>query len=87
MWSIPIRKFSAATRSAPNPPAKRRRRFGEGGQGVLEYLLVLAVVIGIFLLASRTFMPGFKKKFQSVFKTGMFAEDSTGSKFYYFPVR
>jgi len=50
-------------------------------------VLVLAVVVGIFLLASRMFMPSFQKKFQSIFKGGMFAEDSTGSKFYYYPVR
>lgn len=84
MWSIRIRKSSAATR------LKRKRGVslrGQGGQGILEYVLVLAVVIGIFIVLAKPYMAKFNKQYQKLFKAGMFAEDSTGSKFYYFPVK
>jgi hypothetical protein len=86
MWNIPTRKFSAATRSA-GKFSRARIGAGERGQGILEYVLVLAVVIGIFLLLAKPFMAKYKGQYEKLFKGGVFAEDSSGSKFYYFPVR
>ncbi|RZA07820.1 MAG: hypothetical protein EOP11_06625 [Proteobacteria bacterium] len=60
---------------------------GERGQGILEYVLILAVVVGIFLVLARPFMGKFSTKYQAIFKGGMMADDSTGSKFYYYPVK
>lgn len=84
MWSIPTRKYSGATR------LKRKRSLcirDQRGQGILEYVLILAVVIGIFLTMARPFINKLGPKYQKVFKSGMFKEDDTGSNFYYFPVR
>jgi hypothetical protein len=86
MWSIRTRKCSAVTRSAAERGPGRALR-NELGQGILEYVLVLAVVIGIFLVLAKPYMAKFNKQYEKLFKGGVFAEDSTGSKFYYFPVR
>lgn len=75
MRSILTRKCLGVTRS------------DERGQGILEYLLVLAVVVGMFLLVGRPFLTKIAPKFQNLGKSGVFAQDSTGSNFYYFPIR
>ena len=81
MWSIPTRKYSGAT------PSSKRKRLGEGGQAVLEYVLILMMVVGFALILGRPFLSKLGVTYQSVFKSGMFAADSSGSKFYYFPVK
>jgi hypothetical protein len=82
MWSIPIRKYSAATQSA-----KRGILRSESGQGILEYVLVLVVVVTIFLFIARPYMAKLGPRFQDVFKGGIFKDDSSGNGFYYFPVK
>lgn len=78
MWSIPTKKYSGAIRSSP-----RAAR----GQTIIEYLLVLAVVIGIFLVIARPLLKDLTSKYQKGFKAGIFEADDTGSRFYYFPVK
>ena len=87
MWSIPIRKYSAVTPCGLKRLRARRPGRNERGQGILEYVLVLAVVIGIFLIFAKPFMAKYKGQYEKLFKGGVFAEDSSGSKFYYYPVR
>lgn len=78
MWNIPIRKFSSAT-------IKSR----QSGQAILEYMLILMVVVGIFVFVGRPAINKLRVKLRDGMKTGIFtnAEDNTGKGFYYFPVK
>jgi hypothetical protein len=76
MWIIRLRKCFAAT------PCKNQR-----GQGMLEYILILAVAVSLFMLVGRPYLKDLGKKFQGLGKQGFLAEDNTGSNFYYFPIR
>lgn len=90
MWSILTKKYSAGIRSnlgRPRPLARKRPHLGQRGQTMLEYLLIIAVVVGIFLVFARPFMKGLNKKFEDAGKTGFFAEDPSGSNFYYYPLK
>jgi hypothetical protein len=75
MWSIVTKKFFVAIRS------------NQSGQAILEYILVILVVLGIFMIAARPMIGKLGKKINDGIKGGIFAEDSTGGKFYYFPVK
>jgi hypothetical protein len=83
MWNTLTRKSSAGIRSR----AARRPRLGQSGQTMLEYLLIIAVVVSIFIVFARPFLKGLNKKFEDAGKSGFFAEDPSGSNFYYFPIR
>jgi hypothetical protein len=90
MWNIRIRKSSAATRSKPGAGRSRLgrlSRLGERGQVMLEYLLIIAVVFSIFIFLARPYLKSLNKKFEEAGKSGFFAEDPSGSNFYYFPIR
>lgn len=76
MWSIRIRKFSGVIRSS--------RR--EGGQVALEYLLVLIVSVSLFMIVAKPYLTDITKKFETLSKKGVFADDPSGSNFYYFPI-
>jgi competence protein ComGC len=65
----------------------QQERSGQRGQGIVEYLLVLAVVIGIFLTLARPFIKEFSKKWQATGKQSIFKEDNSGANFYYFPLK
>ena len=82
MWSIPTKKYSGAIRSSWSFRDRAAR-----GQTIIEYLLVLAVVIGIFLVIARPLLKDLTSKYQKGFKAGIFEADDTGSRFYYFPVK
>lgn len=87
MWNIRIRKSSAATRSKAGVGRSRLGRLGERGQVMLEYLLIIAVVFSIFIFLARPYLKSLNKKFEEAGKSGFFAEDPSGSNFYYFPIR
>ncbi|MCO5141699.1 MAG: hypothetical protein M9962_01260 [Oligoflexia bacterium] len=57
------------------------------GQAFLEYILVMAVVVGILLVFAKPFFGNFSKKLQDGLQKGIFTEDPTGANFYYFPLR
>lgn len=75
MQSIPTRKYFAAI------------RFSEKGQGFLEYVLVLAVVLGVVFVAAKPVIEKIKKNMADTMKAGVFQNDPTGSNFYYFPMK
>ncbi len=57
------------------------------GQGMLEYILVLVVILGTVFVAARPIIASLQKKFEKSIKGGIFRDDRTGSNFYYFPVK
>lgn len=77
MWNIRIRKFSAATRS------KRDQR----GQALVEYILIIMVVLGLFMIVARPAIGKLGKKISDGLKGGIFADDPSGGRFYYYPVK
>ena len=77
MRSIRSKKSSGGTRS---------KLADERGQTILEYLLVLAIVVSMFLLVAKPFLGDIAKKFQDMSKKGFFSEDPTGANFYYYPL-
>lgn len=92
MRIIPTRKYSSGI------PSKKRAigplsRFGfsfprdERGQGFLEYLLVLLVVLGMIFVLARPVIASIQKKFEKGLKSGIFLEDPSGNNFYYFPLK
>ncbi len=80
MWSIHIRKCFAAILKAPKWRDQK-------GQTILEYLLILIVVVSLFMLIARPYIGTIGKKFQDLNKKGFFAEDTSGSNFYYYPLK
>lgn len=92
MRSIPTRKFSEGI-----PCKKRRvsllRRISnflprdQRGQGILEYLLVVLVVVGVVFAGAKPVIARLKGKFEKALKGGIFKEDPTGQQFYYFPLK
>lgn len=59
----------------------------QNGQAVVEYLLIIAVVLGIFMLVAKPGIGRLGKKIQDDLNKGLFAADATGAGFYYFPVK
>jgi hypothetical protein len=57
------------------------------GQGFLEYLLILVVVLGVLFVAARPWVLKLENKFKTGFKAGIFTNDPTGSNFYYYPIK
>lgn len=78
MWNIPIVKFFKTILSIAK---------SKSGQGILEYVLVLAVVLSIFMVVGRPFLKDIGGKIQGLSQKGIFSEDSSGSNFYYFPLK
>jgi hypothetical protein len=89
---IPIRKSSEGI------PCKGRRRGllrrlsnalprDERGQGILEYLLVVLVVVGVVFAGAKPVIARLKGKFEKSLKGGIFKDDPTGQQFYYFPLK
>lgn len=59
----------------------------QSGQGILEYVLVLAVVLTIFLIFAKPFVKKFGPRFRDMGKEGFFADDTTGAQFYYYRIK
>lgn len=78
MWNTPTVKFFKTILSIGK---------NSQGQGILEYVLILAVVISIFMVVGRPFLKDFGGKIQGLSQKGIFSEDSSGSSFYYFPLK
>ena len=74
MWSIFIDVFFL----------RRQKNKEQNGQGLLEYILVLSVVLGIVLIFLRPFFTDLRAKVEEGFTKGIFSKDAN---FYYFPVR
>ena len=79
MRNIHTKKFSSVI------PFKRISN--EGGQGMLEYVLVLMVVLGIVFVLAKPVIANIQKTFEKGLKGGIFKEDPTGNNFYYFPLK
>jgi hypothetical protein len=75
MWSIRTKKFFGAIRS------------NERGQAIVEYVLVLAVVLGMLFVLAKPVIGSLQKKIGDNLKNGFFAEDPSGDGFYYFPLK
>ncbi|MGZ3650416.1 MAG: TadE/TadG family type IV pilus assembly protein [Bdellovibrionota bacterium] len=80
MRNILTRKFSAVT---PSRGLLRNQR----GQGILEYVLVLMIVLGVIFVMARPVIARLQSKFEKGIKGGIFKEDPTGGSFYYFPLK
>lgn len=76
MRNILIKKFFGGIRSR-----------NQKGQAILEYVLVLAVVLGMLFVMAKPVIGKLQKKINDSFKGGFFSEDVTGEKFYYFPLK
>ena len=57
------------------------------GQGMLEYLLVVLVILGVVFAGAKPVIARLKGKFEKALKGGIFKEDPTGQQFYYFPLK
>ncbi|MGZ3693957.1 MAG: Flp family type IVb pilin [Bdellovibrionota bacterium] len=79
MLSTAIKKFFGATLS--------RLRRDERGQTIVEYILVIAVVIGVIFVLARPIFGNLQTKIGDSLKAGFFSDDPTGGKFYYFNVK
>jgi hypothetical protein len=75
MRIIPTKKFLKGT------PFSNER-----GQGMLEYMLVLMVILGTVFVAARPVIARIQKKFEKGLQGGIFKEDASGGQFYYFPI-
>ncbi len=88
MRIIPTRKCSKGT---PSRSRSKRRRPGlfrdQRGQGMLEYLLVVLVVVGVVFAGARPVINRLKDKFEKSLKGGIFKDDPSGQQFYYFPLK
>lgn len=78
MRIIPTRKFSKSILF--------RILRNQRGQGILEYMLVLMVILGTVFVAARPVIARLQKKFEKGLQGGIFKEDPTGGQFYYFPI-
>lgn len=79
---LPLRSSFARLRRAPLPLLSNQK-----GQGFLEYVLVLMVVLGTIFVLARPVIARLQDNLQKGLKGGIFKEDPTGSNFYYFPVK
>jgi hypothetical protein len=59
----------------------------EEGQGIVEYILVLAVIFSIFMIVAKPGLKRLQDKIADGMKSGIFAENSDDSGFYYFPMK
>ena len=75
-------RYKQRLRAIPSPLVER-----ENGQVIVEYLLIVAVVLGAGMVLAKPLMAKLGDKFQKEFKGGMFKDDPTGSGFYYYPVK
>ncbi len=74
MWTKFLKRFSRVTHS-------------ESGQGILEYLLVTLVIVGMVIVFAKPFMSSLSKKLTTSMNTGFFNDDGSGSSFYSFSVK
>lgn len=82
MRIIPTRKFSKGILSDFSARLWRDER----GQGILEYLLVVLVVVGVVFAGAKPVINRLKGQFEKSLKGGIFKDDPTGQQFYYFPL-
>ncbi len=92
MRIIPTRKFSKGTPSRKGRISLLRRISNflprdQRGQGMLEYLLVVLVILGVVFAGAKPVIARLKGKFEKALKGGIFKEDPTGQQFYYFPLK
>jgi hypothetical protein len=83
MPSIPTRKYSAGILFKRLRALARDQR----GQGFLEYILVLLVVLGTIFVLARPVIARLQGKFEKGIKGGIFKADPSGGNFYYFPLK
>lgn len=64
---------------------KRRSRRCQKGQTSLEYILLLFVIVGIFIVVLKPFFASFKDQLAEGLKSTTFDPDNPN--FYYYPIR
>lgn len=79
MWTTLTKKFSGGTLS--------RALRNERGQTIVEYILVIAVVVGMIFVLAKPIFGSLQKKIGDSLKQGFFSDDPSGSKFYYFRIK
>lgn len=75
-------KSSRACSTERSRAAGRRPR--SRGQGIVEYILIVAVVLSVILVVAKPFLKGLQTKFGDSFKGGILGERSN---LYYYPVK
>ena len=63
----------------------RARRRKSRGQGLLEYLLILAVILSAVVVVAKPFFKKLQGQFGNSFKEGIFG--NAQANLYYFPVK
>lgn len=81
MWTTLTKKFSGGTLY------RKLRLDNERGQTIVEYILVVAVVVGMVFVLARPIFGSLQKKIGDSLKQGFFQDDPSGSKFYYFRIK
>lgn len=57
----------------------------ESAQGMVEYILIVSIVVGIILTLGRPFFKTVREQISQSYKEGIFGNPQTS--FYYFPVK
>jgi hypothetical protein len=83
----PVEALGAVAYRRPVEAAAPRLRGDERGQGILEYLLVLMIVLGMIFVLARPVIAHLQKNFEKGMKGSIFKDDPSGSSFYYFPLK
>ena len=67
-------------------PSGPRKKAKQSGQAVVEYLLIVMVVVGIFVAIGRPAILRIAENLKKDMKGGFFSDENKGG-FYYFPVK
>jgi hypothetical protein len=87
MWKKSIRQSSIPTLKKGAGEARARRRRSQLAQGTIEYILVLAVVIGVFIKVIRPGLTLLQDKIGRGNAANPFlSETAGGAGYYYFPM-
>lgn len=78
MWNIPTKKCSRDIR------CKRRN---QRAQVMVEYLLIVAFVMGVVFVVAKPALMKFSGRISKSLQSGIFKEDPSGEAFYHFNIK